>query len=35
LGCTELCIAANENPGVINTLEVLAGAALSYFDIKC
>ena len=28
LGCTELCVIAHENPGVVNTLEVLAGAAL-------
>jgi len=28
LGCTELCITANESPGIINTLEVLAKASL-------
>ena len=28
LGCTELCIIAKENPGIINTLEVLAGASI-------
>ena len=28
LGCTELCIIAKGSPGVINTLEVLAGASL-------
>ena len=28
LGCTELCITAKENPTIINTLEVLAGASI-------
>jgi len=30
LGCTELCVIARESPDVINTLEVLAGAALNH-----
>ena len=28
LGCTEFCVIAKESPGIINTLEVLAGAAI-------
>jgi len=31
LGCTELCIHAKEHPKVINTLDVLAEAALNNF----
>jgi len=29
LGCTELCITAEEIPGTINTLDVLAGASIA------
>jgi len=32
LGCTELCVNAKETPNVINTLEVLAKAALNNTD---
>ena len=28
LGCTEFCVIAKESPGLVNTLEVLAGAAI-------
>jgi len=29
LGCTEFCVIANGSPGIVNTLEILAEAAIS------
>jgi len=37
LGCTELCVitgSAKHNPVIINTLEVLAEAAISFYEIR-